>query len=372
MVAQVVAGVSLAIWVYLAVGHGRFWSPPRLSQLSPPGTTLKSWPSVAAVVPARDEAEVLPHTLPTLVGQDYPGRFRVVVVDDESGDATAKEAARLGADVVASSGPPPGWAGKVAAMALGVEAAGAPEFILFTDADIAFPSDGLTRLVAAAVTGRRDLVSQMVRLRTESLWERVLVPAFVYFFAQLYPFARVNRPGRTAAAAGGCMLVRREALERAGGLAGIRSARIDDVALAKLLKARGAVWLGVAQDTVSVRPYPRLADLWQMVARSAYIQLRHNPALLLGTVVGMLLMYVVPPAAAVAGLLMRDALLAALGLVTWTVITATYVPLLRFQQVAPWSAAILPAVAILYLGMTIDSARRHYTGRGGLWKGRVE
>jgi len=368
MVAQVVAAVCLAIWVYLAVGHGRFWIPPTLQRGSPP----ESWPSVVAVVPARDEADVLPRTLPTLLGQDYPGRFRVIVVDDESSDATAKEAVRLGAEVIGSAGPPPGWAGKVAAMAAGVEAAGDPDFLLFTDADIAYPPDALRRLVTAALTGRLALVSQMVRLRAESGWERVVVPAFVYFFAQLYPFARVNGPGRTAAAAGGCMLVRREVLATAGGLGAIRGARIDDVALARLLKPHGRIWLGVAPETVSVRPYPRLADLWQMVARSAYIQLRHSPALLAATVVGLLLVYVVPPASAAAGLVTGSPLQAELGFASWTIMSLSYLPLLRFHRVRSWWAPGLPAVAVLYLAMTVDSARRHYAGRGGLWKGRPE
>ena len=369
MMGEVVAGVSLAVWAYLALGHGRFWAPPRLPVAGAPPAV---WPAVVAVVPARDEADVLPRTLPTLLTQSYPGPFRVVVVDDDSADGTGEQAAMLGAEVVKSCGPPPGWAGKVAAMAAGVEAAGEPEFLLFTDADIGFPPWALTGLVRAAITHRLDLVSQMVRLRTESVWERLVVPAFVYFFAQLYPFARVNGPGRIAAAAGGCMLVRRSALEAAGGLEGIRAARIDDVALAGLLKQRGRIWLGLAAATESVRAYPRLADLWQMVARSAYVQLRHSPALLAATAIGMLLVYAVPPAAAVAGLVVLDPLLAALGLLAWLTMSATFVPMLRFHRVGAWRAPLLPAVALLYLVMTLDSARRHYAGRGGLWKGRVE
>lgn len=368
MVAQVVAGVSLAIWVYLLLGHGRFWRPPGLPEAT---TAPACWPSVVAVVPARDEAAVLPHTLPTLVGQDYPGELRVVVVDDDSSDGTGDLAELLGAEVVRSAGPPPGWAGKVSAMAAGVEAAGDPELLLLTDADIAFPPNALTELVGAAVTHRLDLVSLMVRLRAESVWERFVIPAFVYFFAQLYPFSRVNGPGGTAAAAGGCMLVRRSALETAGGLEQIRDARIDDVALGRLLKARGRIWLGLGSETVSVRPYPRLADLWQMVARSAYLQLRHSPALLVATVAGLLLVYVVPPAATVAGLASGRSLVAALGAAAWSVMAATYVPLLRFHRVTAWRAPTLPAVALLYLAMTVDSARRHHAGRGGLWKGRV-
>ena len=368
MVAEVVAGLSLVTWLYLVIGHGRFWWPP---QLPVAGDVPVRWPSVTAVVPARDEAAVLPQTLPSLVAQDYPGRFRVLVVDDDSSDGTAACAAGLGAEVVATAGPPPGWAGKVAAMAAGVEAAGDCDYLLLTDADIAWPAGALNRLIIAAEGHRLDLVSQMVRLRATCTWERVLVPAFVYFFAQLYPFSRVNGEGRTAAAAGGCMLVRRSAVEAAGGLAAIRDARIDDVALARLLKPKGRTWLGVARDITSVRAYPRLADLWQMVARSAYVQLRHSPVLLAGTVAGLLLVYAVPPAATVIGLVVGNGLLAGFGLAAWTLMTASYLPLLRFHRVGPWWAPLLPAVAVLYLAMTLDSARRHYSGRGGLWKGRV-
>ncbi len=368
MVAEVVTGAALASWAYLVLAHGRFWLPPRLPPARVPPTP---WPSVVAVVPARDEAEVLPETLPSLVGQGYPGPFQVVLVDDDSTDGTGDCAAQLGARVIRSPGPPRGWSGKVAAMAAGVEAAGAPDFVLFTDADIAWPPGAVTELVTAAAGHGLDLVSRMVRLRAEATWERLLVPAFVYFFAQLYPFSRVNRPGRTAAAAGGCMLVRGAALSSAGGLHEIRSARIDDVALARLLKPHGRVWLGLADDVVSVRPYPRLADLWQMVSRSAYTQLRHCPALLVATVLGLLLVYVVPPAGTVAGLVVGDAWMAGLGLAAWTIMAASYVPLLRFHRIGPWWAPVLPAVAVLYLVMTVDSARRHHAGRGGLWKGRV-
>lgn len=368
MVGQVVAAVSCAIWLYLALLHGRFWTPPRLPEAGRP----TAWPSVVAVVPARDEVAVLPHTLPTLTGQDYPGELTVLVVDDDSCDGTGQLAAALGATVVHTGGPASGWAGKVSAMAAGAEAAGDPVYLLFTDADIALPPGALADLVSVASAHRLDLVSQMVRLRTESVWERLVVPAFVYFFAQLYPFSRVNRPGRTAAAAGGCMLVRRSALERAGGLQQIRGARIDDVALARLLKPRGRIWLGLAAGWVSVRPYPRLADLWRMVARSAYTQLRHSPALLGATVAGLLLVYAVPPMTAVAGLVAGLPLLAGLGLAGWAVMAATYVPMLRFHGVSPWWAPSLPAVAVLYLAMTLDSARRHRAGHGGLWKGCVE
>lgn len=362
------AALALAVWLYLALGHGRFWrTGVRLPAAADPGR----WPGVVAVVPARDEAAVLHRTVAPLVGQRYPGAFRVVVVDDDSTDATGDLAAALGATVVRTSGPPPGWTGKVAAMAAGLAAAGEAEYVLFTDADIAYPPDAVRTLVRAAEARGLDLTSQMVRLRTESRWERAVVPAFVYFFAQLYPFARVNVPGRTAAAAGGCMLVRRAALDAAGGLAPIRDALIDDVALGRLLKARGRVWLGLSDSIESVRAYPRLADLWAMVTRSAYTQLRYSPVLLAGTLLGLALVYLVPPAAVVAGAGRGDPLLAGLGAAAWLLMAATYVPMLRLYRVTPVAAPALPLVAALYAAMTADSARRHRAGRGGLWKGRT-
>jgi hopene-associated glycosyltransferase HpnB len=360
--------VAVAIWLYLIAGRGHFW---RTDVRLPAAPEPARWPSVTAVVPARDEAAVLPQTLPRLLGQRYPGALRVVVVDDDSGDGTGRSARAAGAEVVHGSGPPPGWTGKVAALAAGVAAAGEPEYLLFTDADIAHPPDALRHLVSAAVAHDLVLTSQMVRLRTETGWEKLVVPAFVYFFAQLYPFARVNGRGRTAAAAGGCMLVRRDALETAGGLAAIHDAVIDDVALGKLLKSHGRIWLGLGPDMRSVRPYPRLADLWDMVARSAYTQLRHSPALLLGTVLGLLVVYLLPPLLLIGGALAGAASAAVSGALAWALMTATYLPMLRWYRLSPLRALLLPAVAMLYTAMTIDSARRHRAGRGVQWKGRA-
>jgi hopene-associated glycosyltransferase HpnB len=373
--ADVLAALALAAWSYLAVGHGRFWSTavrlPTTSNLDRAGR----WPDVTAIVPARDEADILPTTLPSLLAQDYPGRFRVVVVDDASSDGTGAVARRGGAQVVRGDGPPPGWAGKVAAMEAGVRSAGTPEYLLFTDADVRFPTHALTSLVTAAREHELDLVSQMVRLRTQSRWERLIIPAFVYFFAQLYPFSRVNQPESTAAAAaGGCMLVRTAALQEAGGLPRIAEALIDDVALGHLVKGRrpaSRIWLGLSSDIESVRPYLGLADLWAMISRSAYTQLRYSPWLLTGTVLGLLLVYVVPAAATAAGLAAGDALLAALGAAAWTIMAATYVPMLRFYRLSPARAVLLPLIAVGYLAMTIDSARQHHRGQGGAWKGRT-
>ncbi|TDD85914.1 glycosyltransferase [Actinomadura darangshiensis] len=371
VVLSVLALAALVGWLYLAFGHGGFWlTGPGLPEAPEPS----EWPEVVAVVPARDEAAVLPETLPTLLAQKYPGRFRVVLVDDGSSDGTAETAARLGdLEIVAAAERPAGWAGKVWAMSEGVQAAGEPEFLLFTDADIAYEPGTVETLVRVAAAENRDLVSQMATLNTATRWERVVVPAFVYFFAQLYPFRRVTRDGsRTAAAAGGCMLVRREVLERAGGLAAIHDALIDDVAMGRLIKrAGGRCRLDLSRDVVSRRPYPRLADLWTMIARSAYHQLRYSPALLAGTVLGLLLLYAVPPAATIAGLAAgNDAALAA-GALAWLIMAVTFTPMLRFYGLSPLRALALPLVALMYSAMTLDSARRHRSGQGGAWKGRT-
>lgn len=268
-----------------------------------------------------------------------------------------------------------GWTGKLWAVRHGIGLARArdPEYLLLTDADIAHAPDSLRALVAAARAGGFDVVSQMARLRVESVWERLVVPAFVYFFAQLYPFRRIGRRGsRTAAAAGGCVLLRATAAEKARIPDSIRHAVIDDVALARAVKgAGGHVWLGLADRVDSVRPYPRLHDLWRMVSRSAYAQLRHNPVLLLGTVAGLALVYLAPPAALVVGAAGGSAVTAAVGGAAWAVMTGTYVPMLRYYRQPLWLAPLLPFTALLYLLMTVDSAVQHYRGRGAAWKGRT-
>jgi hopene-associated glycosyltransferase HpnB len=394
----IVCAVSAAAWIYLVAAHGGYWlTSQRLPAAGPRRAGAGRWPGVVAVVPARNEADMLPVTLPALLGQDYPGEFRVVLVDDRSDDGTGGIAAELGDKsardggaplaVAAGQPRPDGWAGKVWAMAQGVAAATteteaeAPEYLLFTDADIAWAPGALRDLVAAAEGDDRAVVSQMALLRAETAWERVIVPAFVYFFAQLYPFRRVNDPAsRTAAGAGGCMLVRRTALDKAGGLEQVRGALIDDVALATLLKRDGnRCWLGLTTDIRSARPYPRLGSLWHMIARSAYVQLRYNPALLAGTLIGLLLLYAAPPAGALAALIgaasgaAGAATLAAglAGLAGWALMTASYLPMLRLYRLTPLRAPALPLIAVLYAAMTADSARRHYSGRAVSWRGRA-
>ena len=395
MLALSIACTAAAVaWVYLVAAHGGFW---RTSQRLPRvAAEPRAWPDVVTVVPARNEAAMLPVTLPTLLGQDYPGGLTVLVVDDGSTDGTGDAAARIAGSVpahrtlrVIPGVPPPAgerWAGKVWAMAQGLSAAGASDYVLFADADIAWEApDTLRRLVTAAEGDDRDLVSQMALLRAAAGWERVVVPAFVYFFAQLYPFRRVNVPGsRTAAAAGGCMLVRREVLDKAGGLESIRGALIDDVALGRLIKSqRGRTWLGLSRQVASVRPYPGLASLWQMVARSAYTQLRYSPAVLAGTLLGLLFLYALPPAGAITGLAAvlaggsggsgatAAAVTLGAGLAGWALMSLSYLPMLRLYRLSPLRAPGLPLIALLYAVMTADSARRHYAGRGAEWRGRT-
>ncbi|WP_434975089.1 glycosyltransferase [Streptomyces collinus] len=371
--------VSLAAWGWLLLCQGFFW---RTDVRLPDRRDPDAWPSVCVVVPARDEAAVLPASLPSLLAQDYPGRAEIFLVDDGSTDGTGELARELSRRygglplTVGSPGEPPaGWTGKLWAVRHGIGLARArdPEYLLLTDADIAHAPDSLRELVAAARTGGFDVVSQMARLRVESLWERLVVPAFVYFFAQLYPFRWIGRRGsRTAAAAGGCVLLRAETAGRARIPNAIRHAVIDDVALARAVKAVGGhVWLGLADRVDSVRPYPRLGDLWRMVSRSAYAQLRHNPLLLLGTVAGLALVYLVPPVAVVAGAAAGSAATAVTGAAAWAVMAATYAPMLRYYRQPLWLAPLLPFTAFLYLLMTADSAVQHYRGRGAAWKGRT-
>ncbi|MFD7067877.1 glycosyltransferase [Streptomyces sp. NPDC059913] len=370
---------SLAAWVWLLLGQGFFWlTGQRLPRREDPGR----WPSVAVVVPARDEADMLPVTLPSLLAQDYPGRAEVFLVDDCSTDGTGDVARALSVrygglpvSVLSPGEPEPGWTGKLWAVRHGIARARLrrPAYLLLTDADIAHEPDSLRELVAAAESGGYDLVSQMARLRVSSGWERLVVPAFVYFFSQLYPFRWVNRAGaRTAAAAGGCVLLRTGAAERARVPESIRQAVIDDVSLARAVqRSGGRIWLGLAERVDSVRPYPRLGDLWRMVARSAYAQLRHSPPLLVGTVLGLALVYLAPPLTLAAGLLGGDPVAACAGGLAWAVMAGTYLPMLRYYRQSPWWAPLLPFTALLYLLMTVDSAVRHYRGRGAAWKGRT-
>ncbi|AOK50829.1 hypothetical protein WT60_29180 [Burkholderia sp. MSMB617WGS] len=379
--------LSLVIWLVLLFGRGGFWRARPARRLPPDARGAAAgagWPAVAAVVPARNEADVIGEAVKSLVGQDYDGAFHLIVVDDHSTDGTA-DAARAAAaaagrvdrlTVLTAEALPAGWSGKVWAQSQGIAAVrslGLPaDYLLLTDADIGHPRDALAQLVTRAQAEQRDLVSLMVRLRCDSFWEKALIPAFVFFFAKLYPFSWVNDPrNKTAGAAGGCMLVRRDALEEAGGIESIRGALIDDCSLAARIKHRGAghhpIRLDLAERSVSLRPYDSWRDIWNMIARTAFTQLRYSPVLLLGTLVGMTIIYLMPPVAALAyGARAWPAWLA------WASMCTAYAPMLSYYRRSPWWAPALPLVALFYVGATFASAVRYWRGKGGQWKARVQ
>ncbi|WP_144152072.1 glycosyltransferase [Paraburkholderia sp. BCC1885] len=374
--------ISLLIWVVLLFARGGFWRVRPAPSLA--STPRETWPAVAAVVPARNEADVITRAVGTLLAQEYAGDFHVIVVDDHSTDGTA-DAARAAAlalqcperlTVLTAKPLPPGWSGKVWAQSQGIEAVrtlGLPaDFLLLTDADIGHPADALTQLVARADAEKRDLVSLMVRLRCDSFWEKALIPAFVFFFAKLYPFSWVNNPrNKTAAAAGGCMLVRRTALEEAGGIESIRAELIDDCSLAARIKHRGEgrhpIRLDVAARSVSLRPYDNWREIWNMIARTAFTQLHYSGWLLAGTLAGMAIIYLIPPLAALE--------LGPRGLpawLAWAAMCCAYAPMLRYYGRSPLWAPFLPLVALFYVGATFASAVRYWRGKGGQWKARVQ
>ncbi len=388
MTNSLVASMVLAVWLYLLIGRGMFWrAEPRDSAAvggreesgGEPGT--ESWPPVTAVIPARNEEESIGATVTSLLRQDYPGAFTVIVVDDQSDDATARvareAAAAIGAadrlTVLPGRALPSGWTGKLWAQNQGVElaltSARPATYLLLTDADILYTPEALTALVARAQASGTVLTSLMAKLRCESFAEHMFVPAFIFFFQMLYPFAWANDPRRaTAAAAGGCMLVRRDALCDAGGMAAIRGALIDDCALAKVLKAHGPIWLGLTERVHSLRAYPAVGDVRHMVSRTAYAQLRYSPLLLAGTVFGLALTYLAPVGFA----LFATGPARWLGVAAWLLMAFAFQPMLRFYKVSRLWGLALPAIAAIYLAFTVDSAYQHARGRGGMWKGRAQ
>lgn len=377
--AQAVVIASLLSWVWLLLFRGGFWRADQI--LAASDEVPQSWPPVAVVIPARDEAETIADAVRSLVDQDYPGRFAVIVVDDNSTDGTARMANGVTDDsakvqVVDGKPLPSGWTGKMWAVAQGTACAAEilpdARFILFTDADIAHGPDKIRRLVAKAEAESLDLVSLMVRLRCQSAWERLLIPAFVFFFQKLYPFPWINDPRRrTAGAAGGCMLVRNSALRRIGGMSRLRDKVIDDCALARAIKPGGPIWLGLARESYSLRGYDGLGGIWNMVARTAFIQLRNSPFLLLGTLLGMGVVYLAPVICLLVGIASGDVLLIVAGFLAWGAMAAAYVPTIRQFGEPVIGTLALPFAALLYAAMVIASAWRTWRGRGAAWKGRT-
>jgi hopene-associated glycosyltransferase HpnB len=373
--AVVVASLALAAWASLLRARGLFGLARERDDCNEPIQAPTSWPAVVAVIPARNEADVIARTITSLLAQDYPGDLRIVLVDDNSSDGTAEAARALDRDgrltVIGGAPLASGWTGKLWAMRQGVEAASGlgPKYLLLTDADITHSPENLRSLVLRAEAGDLALTSLMAKLTVENWAERLLIPAFVFFFDMLYPFAWVNDPRRpTAAAAGGCMLARRDALAAAGGIEAIADAIIDDCALGARMKCQGPIWLGLTKRARSLRPYPGLAQIGRMVSRSAYAQLGFSPWLLAGTIMGMCLVYLAAPVLAIfAGGLARW-----IGLAAWLAMAAAYQPMLRFYRQNPLLGLALPVIGAFYTLFTLQSAIDVWRGRGGMWKGRAQ
>ncbi|ACK71452.1 hopene-associated glycosyltransferase HpnB [Gloeothece citriformis PCC 7424] len=383
--------LSLFIWLYLLTFRGKFWLADQRLNLDP--LDLTAYPSVCAIVPARNEAEMLPTTLKSLLDQNYRGEFSIILIDDQSSDGTGKIAEAIAKTsnlsdrltVISGEPLPGGWTGKLWAMEQGIRQAqnlsSPPKYLLLTDADIVHDQSNLQQLVIKAEQENLALVSLMVLLRCKSFWEKVLIPAFVFFFQKLYPFPWVNNQNhKMAAAAGGCILIRRDILENIGGIEILKKALIDDCSLAAAVKAYlqnqpdlkvKSIWLGLTESTYSLRPYPSLKSIWDLVARTAFTQLNYSPGLLLGTIIAMSIIYLVPPISLIVGFLIGNWLMVGLGGIVWLLMAIAYFPTLKLYQSSFLQGLSLPAIAFLYTLMTIDSALRHWRGQGGGWKGRV-
>lgn len=375
--------LAAIIWVYLLVFHGRFW---RVDQVLPVKTeeALVDWPEVVACIPARDEADVIGVTIQSHMNMAYPGIYHVVLADDGSGDGTALEAKVAAGDADhfhLTSAPPleAKWTGKLWALnhAIGIAETVAPDakYLLLTDADITYAPDVLQRLVVKAEREDRALVSVMAKLDARGFWASLLIPAFVFFFQKLYPFFWINDARhKMAGAAGGCVLVNKKSLISEGGLNAIKDQLIDDCALGRLIKGvppKRSIWLGLSHDVTSHRDNRQLEDIWSMVARTAFTQLDYSWLLLMGTVLGMGLVYLIGPIAAFLWIWHGNTVAGALGVLVWMIMAASYLPMLSFYQRPAWYAILLPLSALMYSAMTLSSGLRHLRGRGGLWKGRA-
>jgi len=360
----------LALMIWLGLCATGFWlSRERDDRV--PCAEPAVWPDVVAVVPARNEADVIARSLGSVAAQDYPGNFRVVLVDDNSEDGTGEIARGLSTDrIEVLRGQPlaSGWTGKLWAVSQGIAHAGTPRFLWLTDADIEHAPDTLRRLVTIAEGKQRKLVSFMAQLHCKTWPERMLVPAFVYYFSMLYPFNWVNRPGRIAGAAGGCVLVERDALAAAGGIAAIRTSLIDDCALGALIKRQGPIWLGLTHRSRSIRPYVKTGEVGAMIARSAYAQLRYSPLFFVATVIGLVLMFVVPVGLAI----LAHGTAQVIGALAFVLMATMYQPILRFYRLSPLWGLAQPLIGTFYTFCVVWSGWQHWRGRGGMWKGRAQ
>ena len=365
---ELVGAVSLAVWIYLLTCRGGFW---RVRVLPIPKSDAPR-KSVVAVIPARNEESVVGQAIASLLNQDYPGSLHIILVDDHSTDATIAAAGTHERLRIVEAGPlPQGWTGKLWAVSEGLKRASElrADYVLLTDADIVHSPSNIAGLIARAEAGGLDLVSYMVKLQCRTLAERALTPAFVFFFLKLYPPSWIARLDRvTAGAAGGCMLIRPAALARIGGIAAIRGELIDDCALARAVKQGGNIWMGLTEETRSIREYATFGEILRMISRSAFTQLHHSILLLAGTILGMTVIYLAPPLL----ILTADRIAAACGMAAWILMMIAYVPTLRFYRRSVAWAPLLPLIAMFYMIATVDSAMRYWTGRGGLWKGRVQ
>lgn len=379
-VAIILAGLSLLIWIVLAFFRGAFWHLSAFDDDVARHDSPQTWPRVAAVVPARNEAETISRAVESLVAQDYSGKLQVVIVDDHSEDATAALAQRAGqagggaSRVIILQAAPlqPGWTGKLWALQQGIDKAksSSPDYLWFTDADIVHAPDTVRRLVARAESQRLDLVSLMVLLQAKTFPERLLIPPFLYFFLKLYPPKWIaDLKSRTAGAAGGCILLRKEVLGRIGGISAIREEVIDDCALARAVKRSGGrIWMGLTRKSVSLRAYTTFAEIRDLIARTAFTQLQHSTLLLLATIAGMLPTYLLPVVLAFCS----QAIVWRMSLAAWALMTITYLPTVRFYRLSPLWAPVLPVAAAFYSYSTCLSAVRYWLGRGGQWKGRAQ
>ena len=380
---SIIITLSLIIWIYLILFRGNFWLCNQyLENLS-----LENQPQVTVIIPARNEAESISICVESLFNQNYQGIFNIILVDDQSQDKTAEIAEKIAVKkgkenqliIIKGENLPDGWSGKLWAMSQGVAWAKKHlknDYFLFTDGDIKHSANNLNQLLAKAEKNNLDLVSLMVKLRCESFWEKLLIPAFIFFFQKLYPFSLVNNPHeKIAAAAGGCILIRESALTRIGGIESLKEALIDDCTLASLVKKtlpiNHGIWLGLSDTTTSLRSYNSLTPIWDMVARTAFTQLNYSLWLLIGTILGMFITYFVPFFTLFFGLFTGNLLIILLSIITLFLMTLSYFPTVKFYQLPFFYSFILPIIALLYSFMTIDSAVRYWQGKGGKWKGRV-